>query len=99
MSFKILQLPEFDEWLSSIKDGMARRRLARRLERAEKGNLGDVEPVGAGVSEMREHFGAGWRMYFVMRGDVVIVMLGGGDKSTQQRDIAKAIALSKNLEE
>ena len=63
------------------------------------GNLGDVEPVGDGVFEMREHFGPGWRMYYVQRGDVLIVMLGGGDKSTQQTDIDRAIALAKSLED
>jgi len=96
---EITQLPEFDEWLSNIKDGMTRRRLARRLERVAQGNFGDVEPVGEGVSEMREHFGGGWRMYFVQRGQTLIVMLGGGVKDTQQRDIAKAIALSKTIED
>lgn len=98
MRFKVVQLPEFDKWLTGIKDGITRRRLARRLERAEQGNLGDITPVGEGVSEMREHFGKGWRMYFVQHGDFVIVMLGGGDKSTQQRDINKAIELSKTIE-
>lgn len=97
--FEVTQLPEFDEWLSNIKDGMTRRRLARRLERVAQGNFGDVEPVGEGVSEMREHFGSGWRMYFVQRGQTLIVMLGGGVKDTQQRDIAKAIALSKTIED
>ncbi len=97
--FEVTQLPEFDEWLSNIKDGMTRRRLARRLERVAQGNFGDVEPVGEGVSEMREHFGGGWRMYFVQRGQTLIVMLGGGVKDTQQRDIAKAIALAKTIED
>jgi putative addiction module killer protein len=95
----IKQLPEFTKWLSSIKDGMTRRRLARRLEKAQSGNLGDIKPVGEGVTEMREHFGSGWRMYFVQRGDVLIVMLGGGSKSTQEVDIAKSIELSKTIEE
>jgi putative addiction module killer protein len=94
----IKQLPEFSKWLSNIKDGMTRRRLARRLEKAQGGNLGDIKPVGDGVTEMREHFGAGWRMYFVQRGDVLIVMLGGGTKSTQEADIAKSIELSKTIE-
>lgn len=59
--------------------------------------LGDVEPVGEGVFEMHEFFGPGWRMYDVHRGDVLIVMLGGGDKSTQRADVAAAIALSKSV--
>ena len=62
-----------------------------------RGNLGDVKPVGEGVWEMREFFGPGWRMYYLQRGDVLIVMLGGGDKSTQPVDIAKAIAMAKEL--
>ena len=97
--YTIYQLPEFDVWLSGIKDGMTRRRLGRRLEKAQRGSLGDVKPVGEGVWEMREFFGPGWRMYFVQRGAVLIVMLGGGDKSTQAADIAKAIALAGTLED
>ncbi|MDI9332911.1 MAG: type II toxin-antitoxin system RelE/ParE family toxin [Cytophagales bacterium] len=95
----IKQLPEFSEWLANIQDGMTRRRLARRLEKAQSGNLGDIKPVGEGVSEMREHFGAGWRMYFVQRGNVLVIMLGGGTKSTQESDIAKSIDLSKTIGE
>ena len=78
---------------------MTRRRLATRLRKASLGNLGDVKPVGEGVFEMREFFGPGWRMYYTMRGEVLIVMLGGGDKSTQRKDIERAIALSRNLED
>ncbi len=97
--YTIYQLPEFDAWLSGIKDGMTRRRLGRRLEKAQRGSLGDVKPVGEGVWEMREFFGPGWRMYYVQRGAVLIVMLGGGDKSTQAADIARAIALAGTLED
>ncbi len=90
---------EFDTWLSGLKDGLTKRRLARRLEKVQNGNLGDVKPVGEGVLEMREHFSPGWRMYYTQRGEVLIVMLGGGDKSTQQADIELAITLSKNLKD
>ncbi len=96
---KIKRLPEFDVWLNGLKDGMTIRRLARRLEKVERGNFGDIKPVGQSVWEMREFFGSGWRMYYIECGDVLIIMLGGGDKSTQQRDIEKAIALSKTLED
>ena len=96
--YTVLQLPEFDDWLSGLKDGLTRRRLGRRLEKAERGLLGDVSPVGEGVFEMREDFGPGWRMYYVQRGDVLIVMLGGGDKSTQGRDIKTAKSLAQTLE-
>lgn len=97
--YSIKLLPEFSVWLNGLKDGMTHRRLARRLEKAQQGNLGDVKPVGHGVFEMREHFGPGWRMYYVQRGEVLIVMLGGGDKSTQSADIAKAARLADMLEE
>lgn len=97
--YSIKPLPEFTAWLNGLKDGMTHRRLARRLEKAQKGNLGDVKAVGEGVFEIREHFGPGWRMYYVQRGAVLIVMLGGGDKATQTADIAKAIKLAALLEE
>ncbi|MEW5789168.1 MAG: type II toxin-antitoxin system RelE/ParE family toxin [Pseudomonadota bacterium] len=97
--FSIKLHPAFIAWLNGLKDGMTHRRLARRLEKAQKGNLGDVKPVGEGVFEMREHFGPGWRMYYIQRGQILIVMLGGGDKSTQATDIAKAIKLAATLED
>ena len=95
--YTVKQLPQFEHWLFGLKDGLTRRRLARRLEKVQRGLLGDIGPVGEGVFEMREFFGPGWRMYYLQQGDVLIVMLGGGDKSTQQADIATAIALSKTL--
>ena len=97
--FIVKQLPQFEHWLVGLKDGFTRRRLARRLEKAQRGLLGDVAPVGEGVFEMREFFGPGWRMYYVQNGELVIVMLGGGDKSNQQADIRRAIALAKSLED
>jgi len=99
MIYKLKQLDEFDTWLKSLKDGLTRQRLIKRLRKGQLGNLGDVEPVGEGVFEMREHFGPGWRMYYVQNGDSIIVMLGGGDKSTQKADIRQAIALAKFLED
>ncbi len=91
--------PEFDDWLNGLKDRPTRIRLLRRLEKATRGLLGDVAPVGDGVQEMREFFGPGWRMYFVQRQEVLIVMLGGGDKSSQAKDIAAAKALASTLTE
>lgn len=99
MSYRIKRLDIFSDWLKSLKDGVTRQRLVKRLRKAELGNLGDVEPVGNGVFEMREHFGPGWRMYYAQRGELLIVMLGGGDKSAQQADIRRAIALAESLEE
>ncbi|WP_209501758.1 MULTISPECIES: type II toxin-antitoxin system RelE/ParE family toxin [unclassified Variovorax] len=95
--FTVIETDEFCAWLEGLKDGMTRIRLARRLDKARRGNLGDVEPVGDGVSEMREFFGPGWRMYFIEQNGAIIVMLGGGDKSTQQRDIERAKKLALEL--
>ena len=91
-------VPEFTVWLDGNKDKLTVMRLRKRLRKVTLGNLGDVKPVGEGVFEMREFFGPGGRMYFVQQGSVLIVMLGGGDKSTQSGDIAAAIALSKTIE-
>ena len=95
----VKRTPEFDAWFDGLKDSLTRKRLALRLRKAELGNLGDVRSVGEGVFEMREFFGPGWRMYFAHRGDVLVVMLGGGDKSTQQADVAAAMALARAIEE
>ena len=92
-------LPQFDAWLAGLRDGPTQRRLVARLRRAQLGTLGDVKPVGAGVYEMREHFGPGWRMYYARRGAQIIVMLGGGEKSSQAKDIARALKLAALLED
>ena len=91
--------PEFDRWLAGIRDRMVVQRLNARLRKATLGNLGDVKPVGGGVYEMREHFGPGWRMYYVRRGEVVVLMLGGGVKSTQAADIARAVNRAATVED
>lgn len=97
--YTIKKTQQFSDWMDGIKDNLTRIRLNRRLDKAQRGLLGDVAPVGEGVSEMREFFGPGWRMYYIQRGDVLIIMLGGGEKSSQTADIAAAVALSKTLEE
>lgn len=89
----------FTAWLSGIRDGTTRGRLAAPVRKATRGNLGDTRPVGEGVFEMREHFGPGWRMYYIQRGTTLVVMLGGGDESTQSADITKAIKLAATLED
>ena len=95
---EIKRTPEFDRWFNGLKDVTTKMRLVTRLKKVSRGNLGDVQSVGEGVSEMREHFGKGWRMYFV-RVLCLGCHVGGGDKSTQARDIVKAIAMSKTLED
>ena len=97
--FTVKPLPVFDLWLQGLKDRQTQIRLLRRLEKAQRGLLGDVAPVGDGVFEMREFFGPGWRMYYVQHGDIIIVMLGGGDKSSQIGDIASAKVLAAKLKE
>ena len=92
-------LPSFTDWLNRLPDRTVRLRLSKRLDKAARGILGDVKSVGSGVYEMREHFGAGYRMYYIRRGAVVIVMLGGGDKSSQSRDIEQALQLAQTLED
>ncbi len=96
--YNVIQIPAFSDWLRAIKDRPTQVRLMKRLRKAQLGNLGDVKQVGSGVWEMREFFGPGWRMYYIQRGELLIVMLGGGDKSTQSSDIAKAISLASLME-
>ncbi|KIA79038.1 addiction module protein [Chromobacterium piscinae] len=94
-----LTTAEFDAWLNQLRDPIAKARIAIRIRSAEQGNFGDCEPVGDGISEMRIHTGAGYRVYYTRRGKVVYVLLCGGDKSSQKRDIQHAKALLKNLPE
>lgn len=97
--YTIKQTHQFIAWLTGLKDRRTQQRLNARLRKATLGNLGDVKPVREGVFEMREHFSPGWRMYYVQRGEVLIVMLGGGDKSTQTADVDRAIERAATLED
>jgi putative addiction module killer protein len=97
--YVIKQTPEFERWIDGLRDRPTRIRLLRRLEKAKRGLLGDVNPVGEGVSEMREFFGPGWRMYFIQPNAILIIMLGGGDKSTQAKDIDAAKLLAARIKE
>ena len=97
--FTVKHTSQFDEWLSNLKDPKVKGRLVARLRKVQLGNLGDVKPVGEGVFEMREHFGPGWRIYYTQRGKEIIILLGGGQKSTQNTDIAKAIKLAGSIED
>jgi putative addiction module killer protein len=88
---------EFALWLDGLRDIHARARVQSRIERLAAGNPGDVKPVGEGVSELRIDYGPGYRVYFVQKRSVSIILLAGGDKSTQARDIKTALRLSRNL--
>lgn len=88
---------EFDRWLRGLQDQEGRYRILARLTQAEAGNFGDCAPVGEGVSEMRIHCGPGYRVYFVRRGAAVYVLLAGGDKASQSRDIRRARELARTI--
>lgn len=89
----------FARWLDSLGDLQARARVQARIERLAAGNPGDVEPVGEGISELRINYGPGYRVYFRKRGRELIILLAGGDKSTQARDIKTALRLARNFSE
>lgn len=95
---EIRQTDSFRAWLSSLRDARAKQKIAIRIQRMRFGNAGDVKPVGSGVSEMRVDEGKGYRVYFIRRGDVLVVLLCGGSKKSQQRDIAEAKRLAKEWE-
>ena len=94
---EVRQTEIFDNWFKSLKDRKAKARVQARIDRLELGNFGDVAPVGEGVSELRIHYGPGYRVYFIQCGQLVVVLLAGGDKSTQDSDIKKAKEFAKQL--
>ena len=94
---EVRQTESFVRWLTGLRDRRARARIQARIDRLALGNPGDVKPVGGGLSEMRIDYGPGYRVYFVERGTAVVVLLAGGDKRTQERDIAAARELASNL--
>jgi putative addiction module killer protein len=95
----IVRTEAFDMWLAKLKDARGKARIIERIRSAERGNFGDCESIGHGVSEMRIHFGSGYRVYFTRVGDVVYVLLCGGTKRSQRRDIAKAQEMVRLLRE
>ena len=96
---EIRQTETYRKWFASLRDRAAKARIDVRIRRLSLGNPGDVKPVGHGVSELRIDFGPGYRVYFVQRGSTIIILLCGGDKATQAKDILKAHALSEQVEE
>jgi len=92
-----LRSEEFHTWLTSLEDNLGRARIIHRIRSAEHGNFGDCESIGEGVSEMRIHIGPGYRVYFTRRAKVVYLLLVGGDKSSQKRDIQRAVGMARTL--
>ena len=95
---EIRRTDEFTDWIDRLRDRVARAKILVRIDRLAAGNAGDVRPVGDGISELRIDHGPGYRVYFVRRGLVLIVLLCGGDKSSQDRDITKAKKMATDLE-
>ena len=95
--FEVLTTDEFDRWLSDLADERARTKIASRVARLRFGNAGDAKPVGEGVSEMRVHHGPGYRVYYKQTNKTIIVILSGGDKSTQEKDVRRAKKMAAEL--
>lgn len=93
----ILTTSMFDDWFQTLRDAQAKRRIQARIDRVVDGHFGDCAPVGEGVREMRIHAGPGYRVYFVERGMEIVILLAGGDKSSQPRDIETALSLARHL--
>jgi putative addiction module killer protein len=96
---EVRKTDQFAAWLDNLKDIRARARVQARIERLALGNPGDVAPVGEGVSELRIDYGPGYRVYFKQRGRELVILLAGGDKRTQAKDIKTALNLARNLSE
>ncbi|TMJ50990.1 MAG: type II toxin-antitoxin system RelE/ParE family toxin [Alphaproteobacteria bacterium] len=94
---EVRQTDVFTDWFAGLRDRQARARITVRIRRLSLGNPGDVKPVGSGVSEMRIDYGPGYRVYFVRRGDTVVILLCGGDKRDQDRDITRALELAQDV--
>ncbi len=96
---EIRETDAYHEWFETLKDKRAKARIDVRIRRVSLGNFGDVKPVGKGVSELRIDYGSGYRVYFIQRGNILVILLCGGDKSTQDKDIQRAYELAHALDE
>lgn len=96
---EVRETPEFSRWLAALKDQRAVLHVVRRISRVAAGNIGDAKPVGGAVSELRIDHGPGYRVYFTRRGQTFVILLCGGDKRTQNRDIRKAMEIADRLED
>ena len=96
---EVRQTERFAQWLEDLRDLRARARVQARIERLIGGNPGDIKPVGSGVSELRINYGPGYRVYFKQKGSTLIILLAGGDKASQPRDIDEALSLARQIKE
>jgi putative addiction module killer protein len=94
---KLEKTDEYQDWFTGLSDKLVKARIEARIRRLQDGNPGNVEPVGEGISELKLHFGSGWRVYYTERNGQIIILLAGGNKSTQKRDIKLALTLARNL--
>jgi putative addiction module killer protein len=94
---KLEKTDEYQEWFTSLSDKIVKAHIQARIDRLRAGNAGDVEPVGEGVSELKLYFGSGWRVYYCEHNGEIIILLAGGNKRTQKRDIKLALMLARNL--
>ena len=99
MKYTLDSTEEFDKWFAKLKDGLTRARILARFSRIENGNFGDCKPLGPNLSELRFFFGPGWRIYYTIRNNSVVLLLLGGEKSSQEKDIARANGLLEELED
>lgn len=96
---EIIRSETFSDWLTALKDARARARILMRIDRMKEGNFGDSEPIGDGLSEARIHYGPGYRVYFMQQGDQIVVLLCGGDKASQPKDIKQAKRIAQAWKE
>jgi putative addiction module killer protein len=97
--FELVQSHAFEDWIAKLRDRQAKRLIAVRLSRMAIGNFGDAKPLGEGVAELRIHYGPGYRVYYQMRGNQIILLLCGGDKGSQAADIGRARTIAKSWED
>ncbi|MGH6622512.1 MAG: type II toxin-antitoxin system RelE/ParE family toxin [Burkholderiaceae bacterium] len=99
LCMRVERTQDFVKWLDALKDIVGRAKILKRIDRLAHGNAGDYKALSGGIKELRVNFGPGYRVYYVERGKTLVVLLAGGDKATQRRDIATALRLAENLEE
>ncbi|NIA05002.1 MAG: type II toxin-antitoxin system RelE/ParE family toxin [Proteobacteria bacterium] len=99
MKYKLQSTKQYDKWFAKLKDSSARIRILARLSRVENGNFGDCKQINSGLFELRFFFGSGLRIYYTIQGGTIVLLIAGGDKSTQEVDIENAVSILQQLED